>query len=75
MLATYYWTDEQSETANITWGENEYLKLSTLPVSGVGKLIYSSDYTAAHTEHEKCELLAFYYHIDGFSMRSKKIPI
>lgn len=74
MLATYYWTDERSNTTSITWGDKEYLKFVSLPGNTRSSLIYKGDYTHARTEHEKQEILKFYYQIDGFFNEIKEDP-
>ena len=69
MLATYFWTEEQSEKAQITWGDKEYLKLTQQTNAShdiITPITFSRPEMRAYTERDKHESLMRFYSIDGF---------
>jgi hypothetical protein len=69
MLATYYWTEEQSEKVQITWGDKEYLKV--LPYMNSSSkirvpIMFSNPKVYAETEHDRHKNLLMFYDIDSF---------
>ncbi|MBQ6052390.1 MAG: ABC transporter permease [Clostridia bacterium] len=68
MLATFYWTEEQTATAQTKLSDNEYLRCVSYPgIPGkIISLVLSSNYQATNLEKEKRENLSFFYKIDSF---------
>ena len=77
MLATFYWTEEQSVQAQITWGDNEYLKIldnASTPRKVLMPIVSSLLNHSAKTERDRHDNLIRFYKIDSFYKELKEDP-
>ena len=76
VLATYYWTEEQSAKAQITWGNKEYLKILSYMAAPQEKVlpIISSMPNRGKTEYEKNQNLITFFNIDKLYDEIKDDP-
>lgn len=68
MLATFYWTEEQTATAQTQLRDNEFLRPVSYPgaPNKIVRLVLSSVYYSTNLEKDKRENLLFFYKIDSF---------